>query len=270
MEGGTGPDPSGPLERPLHQRMVAATSGRGKPGHRIAGMRPPCLALLASGLALLSPGVPAAEPPLRTVGFLVLPGVYNSELMAPYDVLDHVRFRTKDAPRVFTVAKSKAPVRTFEGLTLVPHHTFADAPAIDLLVVPSAEHNMDSDLEDQVLLSWIRERGAKAKLVMSLCDGAFVLAGAGLLDGLEATTFPGDQDKFAAMFPKVKLQRGVIFVHDGKAVTSVGGARSYDPAMYLAERLYGRDAVARIAEGLVLDWSLGTVKHRIASGARMP
>ena len=79
----------------------------------------------------------AAEPPLRTVGFLVLPGVYNSELMAPYDVLDHVRFRTKDAPRIFTVAPRAGPLRTFEGLILTPHYTFADAPPVDLLVVPS-------------------------------------------------------------------------------------------------------------------------------------
>jgi len=213
---------------------------------------------------------PAAAPPLRTVGFLVVPGVYNSELMAPYDVLDHVRFRTKEAPRVFTVAPKPGPVRTFEGLTLMPHHTFADAPPVDLLVVPSAEHSMDKDLDDAALIAWVRETGRKAKLVLSLCDGAFVLAKAGLLDGLEATTFPGDQDRFARMFPGVKLQRGVIFVHDGKAITGVGGARSYDPAMYLVERLYGEDARARIGEGLVLDWSRSAVKHRVTPGARLP
>lgn len=221
-------------------------------------------------LALLPRLASSAEPPLKSIGFLVLPGVYNSELMAPYDVLDHVRFRVKDAPRVFTVAKQKGPLRTFEGLTLTPDYSFADAPAIDLLVVPSAEHNMDTDLKDEALMAWVRATGSKAKLVMSLCDGAFVLAQAGLLDGLEATTFPGDQDRFAKAFPKVKLQRGPIFVHDGKAVTSVGGARSYDPALYVAERLYGGPAVAQIAQGLVLDWSLTAVKHRVATGALLP
>src|SRR5262249_48239578 len=105
----------------------------------------PALFVLALAAA---PASRAAEPPLRTVRFLVLPGVYNAELMPPSDVLDHVRFRTKDAPKVFTVAPKAGPLRTFEGLTLPPHHTFADAPAIDLLVVPSAEHNMDTDLEN--------------------------------------------------------------------------------------------------------------------------
>jgi transcriptional regulator GlxA family with amidase domain len=228
-----------------------------------------CLSLGGLSLALL-PVAEGAEPPLATVGFLVIPGVYNSELMAPYDVLDHIRFRTKEAPRVFTVAPKAGPIRTFEGLTLVPHHTFADAPPIDLLVVPSAEHNMDKDLEDAALMTWVRETGRKAKLVMSLCDGAFVLAKAGLLDGLEATTFPGDQDRFAQAFPRVKLKRDVIFVHDGKAITSVGGGRSYDPALYLVERLYGQEAQAKIAEGLVLDFKLPAVKHRVAPGARLP
>lgn len=231
------------------------------------GIRTRILVLVAATLPSMSA---AAEPPLRTVGFLVVPGVYNSELMAPYDVLDHLRFRVKDAPRVFTVAPKAGPLRTFEGLTLTPHHTFADAPAIDLLVVPSAEHSMDADLEDAALIAWVRVTGSRAKLVMSLCDGAFVVAKAGLLDGLEATTFPGDQDRFARAFPAVRLQRGVIFVHDGKAVTGVGGARSYDPAMYLVERLYGESARARIGEGLVLEWSLSAIKHRLGPRARLP
>lgn len=227
-----------------------------------------------STLAVLSLAVSApraATPPIRTIGFLVVPGVYQSELIAPYDVLHHVRFHVKDGPpRVFTVAPSRGPLRTFEGIALTPDHSFDDAPPIDVLVVPSAEHNMDSDLEDARLIGWVRETGRRAKLLLSLCDGAFVLAKAGLLDGLEATTFPGDQDRFAAMFPKVQLRRGPLFVHDGKAVTSVGGARSYEPALYLVERLWGRPAAVGIGTGLVLDWQLQPLPHRVAPGAVLP
>ena len=221
--------------------------------------------VLAFVAAVVAPPAQSAEPPLKSIGFLTLPGVYNSELMAPYDVLHHVRFRMdpKQAPEVFTVAKQRGPIRTYEGLTLTPQYSFADAPPIDLLVVPSAEHNLDTDLQDAALIAWVAKTGARAKLVMSLCDGAFLLAKAGLLDGLEATTFPGDQDRFAKMFPGLKLQRGVLFVHDGKAVTSAGGARSYEPALYVVEKLYGREAARRIGEGLVIDWDLAALKHRI-------
>jgi transcriptional regulator GlxA family with amidase domain len=238
-------------------------------------MRTPVLLLLAAlAPAPRAAAAPALERtqagPLVSVGFLVLPGVYNSELMAPYDVLHHLRFHVKGAPDVFTVAPSAGPIKTFEGLTLTPDYTFADAPPIDLLVVPSAEHNLDSDLTDEKLIAWVRDVGRRAKLLLSLCDGAFVLAQAGLLDGLEATTFPGDQEPFGKRFPRVKLRRGVLFVHDGKAVTSEGGAKSYEPALYLVERLYGAEAARRIGRGLVIDWDLASLRHRRAPGAQTP
>ncbi len=222
---------------------------------------------LLLALSLLAP-TPAVEPPLRNIGFLVLPGVYNSELMAPYDVLHHLRFHVSDAPEVFTVAPRKGAIRTFEGLWLQPAYTFENAPPIDLLVVPSAEHNMDSDLRDAALLAWVKDNGSKARYVLSLCDGAFLLAKAGLLDGLEATTFPGDQDRFGEWFPAVKLRKGPLFVHDGKAVTSAGGARSYEPALYLVDRLYGAETARKIGVGLVIDWKLSGLDHRVAPGAR--
>ncbi len=227
----------------------------------------PLLAALVSFVALAAPAY-AADPPLRNIGFLVLPGVYNSELMAPYDVFHHLRFHVDGAPEVFTVAPGRGSVRTFEGLSLEPDYGFENAPAIDLLVVPSAEHNMDSDLHDETLLEWVKATGDKARYVLSLCDGAFVLAKAGLLDGLEATTFPGDQDRFGEWFPALRLQRGALFVHDGKAVTSVGGARSYEPALYLVEKLYGQEVALKIGKGLVIDWKLASLAHRLAPGAK--
>lgn len=187
-------------------------------------------------------------------GFLIVDGVYNSELMAPYDVLQHTVFHTKPGIAVLTVSPDGQPVRTFEGLTLTPHHSFATAPAMDILVVPSAEHSMDADLDNTALIEWVRERGSAARFVLSLCDGAFVLAKAGLLDGLAMTTFPGDQDHFAEMFPRHRLHRGVSFVHDGKAITSWGGARSYDPAMYLVDHLYGEKVAQGVGRGLVISW----------------
>ncbi|NJL28060.1 MAG: glutamine amidotransferase [Thermoanaerobaculia bacterium] len=196
-----------------------------------------------------------ADRPL-TAGFLIVDGVYNSELMAPYDVLQHTIFHTKPRPgiEVFTVSPDGAAVTTFEGLKIVPHYSFASAPPIDVLVVPSAEHSMDSDLENEAMIGWVREVGAKARVVLSLCDGAFVLAKAGLLEGRAVTTFPGDQDRFAEMFPHLDLRREVSFVHDGSALTSQGGAKSYDPAMYLVDHLYGEKVAQGVGRGLIIPW----------------
>ena len=133
-----------------------------------------------------------------------------------------------------------------------------------MLVVPSAEHSMDSDLEDEALIAFVRERGAAADLVMSLCDGAFVLAEAGLLDGHEATTFPSDIARFREMFPAVEVVEDVSFVRDRRTITSAGGALSFDAALYLAEVVYGADAARGMARGLCIDWDLGSVRHRVA------
>ncbi len=197
----------------------------------------------------------ATDRPL-TAGFLIVDGVYNSELTAPYDILHHTPFHTEPDPgiAVFTISPDGQPVTTFEGLTLLPHHSFADHPKIDILVVPSAEGSMDGDLKNEAMMDWVRRVGSEASFVMSLCDGAFVLAAAGLLDGRECTTFPGDQDRFAEMFPELDLKRGVSFVHDGKALTSQGGARSFDPAIYLVDHLYGEKVAQGVGRGLIIDW----------------
>ena len=200
-----------------------------------------------------------AEPPTDrplTAGFLIVDGVYNSELMAPYDIFHHTPFHTKPAPgiEVFTVSPDGAVVTTFEGLKLIPHYSFADAPAIDILVVPSAEGSMDRDLENEEMMQWVGEVGARARYVISLCDGAFVLAAAGLLDGHRCTTFPGDQDRFAESFPEHDLRRRVSFVHDGRMLTSEGGAKSYDVAMYLVDHLYGEQVAQGVARGLIIPW----------------
>ncbi len=188
------------------------------------------------------------------VGFLIVDGVYNTELTAPFDIFHHVRFHAPPGMEVFTVSPAGEPVTTFEGLVIDADYGFADAPAVDVLVVPSAKHSMDTDLENEDMMAWVRKVGGTASYVVSLCDGAFVLAAAGLLDGLAVTTFPGDQDRFAEMFPHLDLRRGVSFVHDGKAVTSWGGARSFDPAMYLADHLYGEKATQGIGRGMVIPW----------------
>ena len=214
---------------------------------------------------------PDGQPPIQ-VGFLIVDGVYNTELTAPFDVLHHSMFRTEPGMRVFTVAPTRRTVVTFEGLRIQPDYGFADAPELDVLVVPSAHHSLDTDLENAELIQWVRAAGEGADLILSLCDGAFVLAEAGLLDGLEATTFPGDLEAFEQRYGSrlAAVHRDVSFVHDGKAITSPGGAVSFDAALYLHELYFGTEATRATARGLVLDWDRGAVAHVVAQGARRP
>ena len=206
---------------------------------------------------------PVAPTKELNAAFLIVNGVYNSELVAPMDVLHHTVFHVNPGIRVFTVAQSKDPIVTFEGLKVIPDYSFESdsLPSIDILIVPSAQHSMDSDLENSKLIDFVKKSGKSAAYFMSLCDGAFVLAKAGLLDLHECTTFPGDIQKFRESFTNLKVHENVSFVHDRKAITSAGGAKSYDPALYLVEHLYGIDVARGIGNGLVIDWNLSEVQH---------
>ncbi|HVR98607.1 MAG TPA: DJ-1/PfpI family protein [Thermoanaerobaculia bacterium] len=200
---------------------------------------------------------PAAERPLNRplrAGFLVVDGVYNTELMAPYDVFQHTASFAKPEIEVFTVSPDGQPVTTFEGLRIAPHYSFANAPAIDILVVPSTRGSMDADLQNQALIDWVRRTAGTARHVVSLCDGAFVLAQAGLLDGIPVTTFPEDYQRLVEKFPNVDLRVNVSFVDAGKVLTSQGGSQSYEVAMHLVDRLYGQEVAQNIGKGLLLPW----------------
>lgn len=199
-----------------------------------------------------------AEGKTFNAAFLMIDGVYNSELMAPYDIFQHTIFHTDGGIHVFTVNETMDTVTTFEGLKLIPHYAFdsPDLPEIDILVVPSAEHNMDSDLENDVLIDWVAKTGKNADYVMSLCDGAFILAKAGLVEGKESTTFPTDIARYKETFPALTVHENVSFVHHENLLTSVGGAKSYDVSLYLVHHLYGDKVAKGVGRGLVINWDV--------------
>lgn len=198
------------------------------------------------------------------VGILIMDGVFNTELTAPMDIFQHTIFRDGiKAMNVFLIAENLDVVTTFEGMRILPDYSYTDPnhPPIDILVVPSAEHHLDSDLENKSMIEWVAKTGTNAEYVTSHCDGAFVLAQAGLLDNAASTTFPSDIPKYKEMFPHLDIRDEVMFVHDGKFITSAGGARSFDGALYLCEILYGKEIAQRLAGGLVIDWQLEEVNH---------
>ena len=200
------------------------------------------------------------------VAFLIMDGVYNTELTAPYDIFQHTIFRDSiKAMNTFMVANTMEPITSFEGIRLLPDFDYLtdSLPQIDILIVPSAEHHLDSDLEDEAMLNFIRRTDEEAQFITSHCDGAFVLAKAGLLNGSISTTFPSDIDVMRKMFPDLDIRKDVLFVHDGKYITSAGGAKSFEAALYLCEHLYGAEVARRLAGGLVIDWDLEAVPHLI-------
>ena len=200
------------------------------------------------------------------VAFLIMDGTFNTELTAPYDIFQHTIFRKGIKPmNVFTVANTDAPITTFEGMKIIPDFNYLKdkMPKIDILVIPSAEHHLDTDLDDEKMIAFVQKIDKEAQYITSHCDGAFVLAKAGLLKDKVSTTFPSDIDQMREMFPTLDIRKKVLFVHDDKYITSAGGAKSFEAALYLCEFLYGKEIAKSLAGGLVIDWDLEKVPHLV-------
>ena len=209
---------------------------------------------------------PKLKPNRYNVAFLIMDGTFNTELTAPYDIFQHTIFRKGiKQMNVFTVADTDKAITTFEGMRILPDFNYLkdSLPKIDILVVPSAEHHLDSDLENKQLIEFVQKVDKEAEYITSHCDGAFVLAKAGVLNGKVSTTFPSDIDKMREMFPSLDIRKDVLFVHDGKYITSAGGAKSFEAALYLCEYLYGPEIAKSLAGGLVIDWNVEKVPHII-------
>lgn len=210
--------------------------------------------------------LPKIEKGRYNVAFLIMEGVYNTEFTAPYDIFQHTKFRKGiKAMNTFTVANTLAPITSFEGVRILPDFDYTNdsLPKIDILVVPSAEHHLDTDLNDTTMLDFVKMVDSDALFMTSHCDGAFVLATTGILDSVTSTTFPSDIETYKKRFPHLAVKDNVLFVHDGKYITSAGGAKSFEAALYLCEYLYGKEIAESLAKGLVIDWNLDDVPHLI-------
>lgn len=188
------------------------------------------------------------------VGILIFDGVEVLDFAGPYEVFSRTRLvsgvesrRTDEsAPlKVFTVAKTDALVSTTGDLQVLPAYSFADAPRIDILVVPGG-FGTRALLNDEETLGWIRSVARSAKQTTSVCTGALLLAKAGLLEGRRATTHWAALDLLDSLDAGVKVDRDARVVHDG-VITSAGVAAGIDMAFDLVELLFGREVADETA-----------------------
>jgi transcriptional regulator GlxA family with amidase domain len=209
------------------------------------------------------PQLETSSDEVYNVALLIMDGTFNTELTAPMDIFQHTKYRDSIKPmNVFTIGNTLDVITTFEGLRILPDYNYLDDyPRIDILVIPAAEHNLDTDLNNTALIDFIRSVAPNALFITSHCDGAFVLAKTGLLDDRSSTTFPGDLEAYKKMYPNLDVREDVFFVHDGKFITSSGGAKSFEASLYLSQLLYGKKVADELAKGMVIDWELESVPY---------
>ena len=118
-----------------------------------------------------------------TLGFVLFPDLTQLDLTGPLQVLARL-----PQSRIIVAAKSRAPVPSDCGLSLLPTHSFAEAPPFDLICVPGGIKGVIGAIGDRETVDFVRRQANDAKYVTSVCTGAFVLGVAGLLQGRRATT----------------------------------------------------------------------------------
>lgn len=188
------------------------------------------------------------------VGILVFDDVEVLDFAGPFEVFSRTRLepgvdsRRSDASApftVFTVAATAAPVTATGGLVVIPHFSFANAPRIDLLVVPGG-FGTRGLLGDTETLGWIERVSRQAKLTTSVCSGSLLLARIGLLAHKEATTHWGALDLLASIDPTIKVDRKGRVAGTGP-VTSAGVSAGIDMSLSVVERLFGSEVADETA-----------------------
>jgi transcriptional regulator GlxA family with amidase domain len=184
-----------------------------------------------------------------SVGILVFPEVEVLDFAGPFEVfsvtrLDEVtRYESVSPFEVFLVAESREPVVATGGLRLLPEHDFESCPPLDVLVVPGGLGTR-VQVDNVRLIPWIRAEAGRVGTLTSVCTGSFLLAEAGLLDGLRATTHWRSLDRMEVTYPRVRVKREAHVVDQGRLLTSAGISAGIDMALRVVARFHG-EGVAR-------------------------
>jgi transcriptional regulator GlxA family with amidase domain len=191
---------------------------------------------------------------LPIIAILAFPGVQSLDVTGPLDVFAEAnRFLApRDHYRMRVLGTVPGPVACSNGMLLQPHARYDDEDDTpDLLLVPGGPA-LPREPADTALAAWLLTMSTRCDRIASVCNGAFLLAHAGLLDGRRATTHWNDVALLAARFPRVAVQPDRIFVRDGPVYTSAGVTAGIDLALHLVYEDHGADVSLNVAKRLVV------------------
>jgi transcriptional regulator GlxA family with amidase domain len=194
-----------------------------------------------------------------TVGIYLFDGVEVLDFAGPFEVFStaarlHGHQEPPSPPPfvVATVAQGAGPVVARGGLRLQPSFGLLDHPRLDVVIVPGGV--VDGELARLDAAEWLRRVAPGARITASVCTGAFLLAQAGLLDGLQATTHWEDLAELRRLFPTVHVVEGERWVDQGPIVTSAGISAGIDMSLHLVARLAGEELARLTARQMQYDW----------------
>ena len=185
-------------------------------------------------------------------------GIYiydNAEVLdfsGPFEGLSTAKRLAGHDWNIFLIAEKLALVQARGGFPIQPHFCFDAHPDIDVLIVVGGVHT--EEVKKTNVLAWVANIADKYERVLSVCTGAFILAEAGLLDGLTVTTHWQDIDDLKADYPKLKVIDNQRWVSQGKYITSGGISAGIDMSLHLVSELTTFSLAEKTARQMEYHW----------------
>ncbi len=189
---------------------------------------------------------------LQTVAVIIQPGFAPFEFGLACEAfgLD----RTEDGVPKFdfrVVTPEPGAVPSKLGFSVNVENDLSFAYEADLVVVSPTPHPYWRNVDERVL-DVVRDTAARGAWLLSVCSGSFVLAAAGVLDGLRATTHWMYADTMARMYPRIEVDPDVLYVQEGRIITSAGTAAGLDACLHLLRQEIGAELTNKVARRMVV------------------
>lgn len=189
----------------------------------------------------------------RAVAILVYDEAEVLDFAGPFEVFSVTAELNGYEPfDVFLVAEDDRAIRAVNGLRVLPDYTVANCPKPDILVVAGGAGSRRV-MANGGLIDWVTRTAEEAEIVMSVCSGARILARAGLLDGLAATTHHEVFEHLRELAPEAEIREGERFVDAGRIITTGGISAGIDGSFHVVERLLGPAVARRTADYMEYD-----------------
>ena len=172
-----------------------------------------------------------------TIGILLFADAEELDWAGPYEVFG-MALKTGQSGRLVTIAESMEPVRCFNGLRVLPDHDFANAPPLDLVLVPGGLGTREQ-VENKELIEWLAKAAADSRWITSVCTGSQLLNATGLTRDKKMTTHWAFVETLRGEAPKSTVLEGVRYVRDGQLVTAAGVSAGIDMSLWLVGQIWG-------------------------------
>jgi len=191
------------------------------------------------------------NPDAPTFGLLCFDDLEELDLVGPWEVFTSAVMGL-DGARVVTIAERAGPVRCAKGLRITPDHDFADAPRLDVLLVPGGQGTR-REIDNPVLIDWLRKAGESCTWVTSVCTGSLLLHGAGFTRGRRITTHWNFVPELRKRAVDAEVLEGVRYVCDGNLVTAAGVSAGIDMALWLVGQIWSVERARGVQRAIEYD-----------------